>query len=275
MNKLIIGTLASLCVMGSSVQAGDDSCNFQFDHDLSVIENQITLSDSAVKIEIDGSNQLYINDELQSLTAEEQAVLDAYADNIRLLIPEVSAIAMEGVSLGIDAASLALGSLLGQGDPDYLEFMQKIQELADSIILKLDLENFDSKRIEQTFDSEFENEIETLVEETVNELTPRLMAKVMTAAMMDGGVENAMELRAEQLEADIANLVEPRAEALEARAEELCEIITEIDMLENQLVASGFEQMDLLKAGEDGHHRAINLNGLEKLKDMKNYKIHN
>ncbi|NNJ72711.1 MAG: DUF2884 family protein, partial [Enterobacterales bacterium] len=176
MKQLIIGTLVSLCVMGTSVQASDDSCNFQFDHDLSVIDNQITLSDAAITISIDGNNQLYINDELQSLSSEQQALLDSYAGNIRLLIPEITAIALEGVSLGIDAASLALGSLLGQGDPDYLEFMQRIQELADNIILKLDLENFDSKRIEATFDNEFEKEIEALVEQTVNELTPRLMA---------------------------------------------------------------------------------------------------
>ena len=275
MKKLIIGTLASLCVMSASVQASDDSCNFQFDHDLSVIDNQITLSDSAITIEIDSSNQLFINNEPQSLTAEQQEILDAYADNIRLLIPEVSAIAMEGVSLGIDAASLALGSLLGQGDPDYLEFMQKIQELADNIMLKLDLENFDSKRIESSFDAEFENEIETLVEETIEDLTPRLMAKVMTAAMMDGGVENAMELQAEQLEMDIENMIEPRAEALEARAHELCAIVTEIDTLENQLVASGFEQMDLIRADTEGKNHSFELKGLEKLKEMKNYKIIN
>ena len=275
MKQLIIGTLVSLCVIGTSAQASDDSCNFQFDHDLSVIDNQITLSDTTLTISIDGSNQLYINDELQSLSAEQQALLDSYAGNIRLLIPEITAIALEGVSLGIDAASLALGSLLGQGDPDYLEFMQKIQELADTIILKLDLENFDSKRIEATFDNEFEKEIEALVEQTVNELTPRLMAKVMAAAMMDGGVENAMEMRTQQLESDITNLVEPRAEALEARADELCQIITEIDSIENQLVASGIEQMDLIQPGSGDHHSSFNIKGLDKLKDMKNYKIHN
>ena len=248
--------------------ASDDACSFSFDHDLSVINNDITISQTnSNKVFIDFNNQLFINDQIQALTPEQQRLVDDYADNIRLLIPEVTAIAVEGVSLGIDAASLALGTLLGEGDPDYLEFVQNVQDLGDKIVAKLDANNFDSRELERAFEEDFEREIETFVEQTINDLTPRLMAKVMTAALTDGGGMSDFEMRAENLEADIEAFVEPRAQLLEQRAEELCAIVQTLDTIETDLVNSGLEKMDLIKADGKGN---INLNNL---RDKKNYSI--
>ena len=268
MKNLFIGTLVSLSLLSNVSLAHDDGCSFDFDHDLSVIDNAITISsDDTIKVHIDSSNQLYINDVAQSLSSEQQELVDAYADNIRLLIPEITSIAVEGVGLGIDAASLALGTLLGEGDPDFLEFTQKIQDLGDKILERIDPDNFDSKELERAFDEDFEKEIESFVEQTVNELTPRLMAKVMTAALTDGGNVSDLEMRAESLEHDIEAMVEPRAEALEQRAEELCVVIQELDNIETQLVESGLDKMDLIKADGDG---SINV---KRFKNNKNYKV--
>lgn len=273
MKKVLISTMASVSLLSSAVMANDDACSFSFDHDLSVINSDITISQSgSAKVFIDYNNQLFIDDQPQSLTSEQQALVDAYADNIRILIPEVTAIAVEGVSLGIDAASMALGTLLGEGDPDYLDFLQSVQELGDKIVAKLDANAFDSRELERAFEEDFEKEIEAFVESTINDLTPRLMAKVMTAALTEGGGASDLEMRAENLEANIEAMVEPRAELLEQRAEELCSIIVTLDSIENQLVSSGLEKMDLIKADSDGSG-TINFNNFEKYKDKKNFAI--
>ncbi len=262
MKKFIIGSVASLSLLSSAVMAKDDACSFSFDHDLSVINNDITISQTgSTKVFIDYNNQLFINDQIQALTPQQQNLVDSYADNIRLLIPEVTAIAVEGVALGIDAASLALGTLLGEGDPDYLQFVQNVQNLGDRIVAKLDANNFDSRELERAFEEDFENEIETFVEQTVNELTPRLMAKVMTAALTDGESMNDFEARAQNLESDIEAFVEPRAEMLEQRAEELCTIVQTLDAIETDLVSSGLEKMDLIKADGQGDINLKNISG--------------
>ncbi|MEL0067026.1 MAG: DUF2884 family protein [Gammaproteobacteria bacterium] len=270
MKKVLISTLASASLLSSAVMAHDDACSFSFDHDLSVINSNITISQTGTsKVFIDDNNQLFIDDQVQALTSEQQKLVDDYADNIRILIPEITSIAVEGINLGIDAASLAIGTLLGEGDPDYLEFVQRLQDLGDKIVAKIDSDNFDSRELERAFEDDFENEIEAFIDETMNELTPRLMAKVMTAALTDGGTSD-FEMRAESMEADIEAMVEPRAEMLEQRAEELCTIITQLDTIENQLVESGLEKMDLIKANGDG---SITFDSFDKFKDKKNFAI--
>ncbi|MEL0036906.1 MAG: DUF2884 family protein [Gammaproteobacteria bacterium] len=270
MKKVLISTLASASLLSSAVMAHDDACSFSFDHDLSVINSNITISQTGTsKVFIDDNNQLFIDDQVQALTSEQQKLVDDYADNIRILIPEITSIAVEGINLGIDAASLAIGTLLGEGDPDYLEFVQRLQDLGDKIVTKIDSDNFDSRELERAFEDDFENEIEAFIDETMNELTPRLMAKVMTAALTDGGTSD-FEMRAESMEADIEAMVEPRAEMLEQRAEELCTIITQLDTIENQLVESGLEKMDLIKANGDG---SITFDSFDKFKDKKNFAI--
>lgn len=271
MKKALIGSLMTISMISNPIWAHEDSCSFSFDHDLSVMDNAITISNSSTdKIYIDSSNQLYINDIAQPLSSEQQQMVDAYANNIRLLIPEVISIATEGVGLGIDAASLAMGTLFGEGDPDYLEFTQRIQELGDKILMRLDANQFDSKALEQAFDKEFEAEIEAFAEDTVNQLMPRLMAKAMAAAMSNDASAGDFEMRADRIEHEVTAFIEPRAEALEARAEELCEIIVTLDGIEAQMVETGLSKMDLIRADANG---SINLNKLDKLKDSKHYKI--
>ena len=89
----------------------------------------------------------------------------------------------------------------------------------------------------------------------------------MTAALTDGSSMSDFEMRAENLESDIEAFVEPRAELLEQRAEELCSIVQTLDAIETDLVNSGLEKMDLIKADGKGN---INLNNLS---DKKNYSI--
>ncbi len=254
---MIAGAL-SLALMSAPTQAHNgEMCDYQLDYDLTVEDSAITfVQDSGTEITINQDNQLYVNGSEKSLNGEQQVLIDNYADGIRDLIPEVTAIALEGINLGVQAASMAIGTLLGEGDPDFESFSFKINELADNIKMKLETDNFSSKRLEYAFDTEFEQQIENIVEDAVTDLTPRLMAKVMTAALSgdEGGISD-LEMRAESIEHEIENFIEPKAEALEARAEELCGSVDTLDALETKMVDSGLEMMDLIEKGNgsNGH----------------------
>ena len=253
---MIAGAL-SLALMTAQTQAdNNEMCNFQLDYDLTVENSAITfVKDSGTEITIDQDNQLFFNGTKKSLDSNQQQLIDNYADGVRDLIPEVTAIAIEGVNLGVQAASMALRTLLGEGDADFERFNYKISELAESITMKLDANNFSSKQLEEAFDNEFEQEIEDIVEQAVTELTPRLIAKVLTAAMSgdEAGITD-FEERANAIEHEVENFVEPKAEALEARADELCGSIEGLDVLETKMVESGLEMMDLITKDQDGYN---------------------
>lgn len=254
---MIAGAL-SLALMSAPAQANNgEMCDYQLDYDLTVEGSAITfVQDSGAEITIDQDNQLFINGSEKYLDSTQQVLIDNYADGIRDLIPEVKAIALEGINLGVQAASMAIGTLLGEGDPDFENFSFKLNELANNIKMKIETDSFSTKGLEDAFDNEFEQQIENVVEEAVTELTPRLMAKVMTAALSgdEGGVSD-LEQRAESIEHEVKNFIEPKAEALEARAEELCSSVDNLDALETKMVESGLEMMDLIEKGSDtnGH----------------------
>ncbi|MCP3675169.1 MAG: YggN family protein [Gammaproteobacteria bacterium] len=254
---LIAGAL-SLALMCVPTQASNDEmCDYRLDYDLTVEDASITfVQDSGKKITINKNNQLYVNGSEKSINGEQQILIDNYADGIRDLIPEITAIALEGINLGVQAASMAIGTLLGEGDPDFKSFSFKINEFADNIKMKFETDNFSSKRLKYAFENEFEQQIESIVEDAVIELTPRLMAKVMTAALSgdEGGISD-LEMRAESIEHDVESFVEPKVEALEARAVELCGSVDNLDTLETKMVDSGLEMMNLIKKGngENGY----------------------
>ena len=248
-------------LFASPIQAHNgEMCNYELDYDLTVQDSAITFSnDSNTNIEIDQDNNLYVNKQKQSLNNEQQKLIDNYADGVRVLIPEITEIAIEGVNLGVQAAGMALGALLGEGDPDFIRFNSKIEDLANTITINLDANNFSSSRIEDAFDDDFEDELESVVEEAVTEITPRLMAKVVAAAMSgDEHQISSIEDRADSIEDEIKNVIEPQAEALEARADELCVSIEDLNTLENKLVESGLEMMDLIEEENSSHRHNSN-----------------
>jgi len=247
----------------TSVQAhSNEMCNFEMDYDLTIEDSALSFTkESGKNITIDQDNQLFINGNQKQLDSKQQQLIDDYADGVRNLIPEVTAIAIEGVNLGVEAATMALGILLDGSDPDIARFSSKLNQLAQNITMKLDAAHFSSKNLEQAFDSEFEAEIETIIEEAVTQITPKLISKVLTAAMSgEEGTISDIEQRAEFMEQEIENYVEPRADALEARADELCESIASLDELETKMVDSGLEMMDMIEKGQGDYKESKNNN---------------
>lgn len=255
--------LLTMPLFTTSVQAhSNEMCNFEMDYDLTIENSALSFTkESGENITIDQDNQLFINGKQKQLDGKQQRLVDDYADGVRDLIPEVTALAIEGVNLGVEAATMALGILLDGSDPDIARFSTKLNQLAQNITVKLDATHFSSKNLEQAFDSEFEAEIESIVEEAVTEITPKLISKVLTAAMSgEEGTLSDIEHRAEFLEQEIESYVEPRADALEARADELCESIGTLDELETRMVASGLEMMDMIEKDKDDHKDSKNGN---------------
>lgn len=252
--NMIVGAL-SLALVSTPIQAiNDKDCSFDLDYDFAIKNSEITFSKSkGNKVFINRDNQLFVNGVEQSLNSEQQLLMDNYANGVRDLIPEITNIAIDGVSLGVKAASMALSTLLGDGSPQFAHFNERVTHLADSITSKLSSTDFSTSAIEESFGAEFEEEIETVVEEAIAEITPIIMAQIVTAAMSGGDNSvSDLEMRAENLEHQIKGFIEPQAEALEARAEELCLSIAALDNLETKMVESGLEMMDLISEGGHG-----------------------
>jgi len=237
---LVIALLTSPITANNQLNLDNAQCNFDFGYHLKMKNSSITFTDENGKeINIDQDNNLRIDGSRQNLNSNQQALINDYADGIRVLIPEFRSLAVEAVNIGVTAAGMALSTLLGEDDPDFSRFNSKITEIANVVTDKINADNFDN---------DFDSELGAVIEDAVEEITPRLMAKVMTAALSgdESGISD-IEARAKNLERDIETFVEPQAEALEARAEELCSSIDELDRIEDQMVSSGLEMMNLIE----------------------------
>ncbi len=106
---VLLGVLSLAFISSTALANNNNMCDYQMDYDL-IIKNAALsfVKESGNAIIIDQDNRLLMNGNEISLTKVQQELIDDYADGVRDLIPEVAAIAVEGVNLGVEAATMAL-----------------------------------------------------------------------------------------------------------------------------------------------------------------------
>jgi len=213
--------------------------NFEIDNDRITLENV-----NHEEIIITAEDELYHNGDKVDLTGEQSYLVRHYAKGVRGVTDEIIIIVKDGVGLGVKAATMAIGAILGDEDKDFSEFEVKINALATRIEKRIDTKKFSSHGMEH----EFESEIEEVVEDAVATIAPRLMAKVMSAAMSGDEEEvRRLEARAEGIEEKIETMIEPEVRLIEARAEALCKHVKKLNDIEDEMVESDLAMMDIIE----------------------------
>lgn len=220
--------------------AHDNSCDVDLQAGVAINQDSIAFTQNnklAYKIE---NQQLYVGDQFIPLNSEQQQLVNHYADEIRALVPEVKAIAMEGLDMASEGVNLAFNELLGEGNQVGEDLVAEIQNIRVEINQKLSLEqgitfSEDGVLDEDFLGPEFEERIESAVENAVQNSMGTLLMAVGQEMLMSGGDMDAFETRMENFGQQIEHEMESRGEALEQRAEELCQAIVEIDRQEELL----------------------------------------
>jgi hypothetical protein len=165
-----------------------------------------------------------------SVSTTDADSLRRYESDVRALVPEVAAIAREGIDIGFAAMTSVTAAFAEDGDS------------RARMVDKLKRKRIDAqKRIDDTLGAghwhreDTDRLVEDAVSDSVGDLVGTVTAGAVSAALSgDQAKVAALEARANSLDAAIKREVDTRADALEKRAHALCPKLAELDGIQKQ-----------------------------------------
>lgn len=202
-------------------------------------------------VQINHDKQLFVYGREITLSKEQALRLNEYAKGIRTQVPEIVSIAIDGVDLGLKSVNKVIGGLTGQNSVYHQKVQQKFDEIKMRIHLKFNhsdtnyyLAPQDFDNFEELFNGEFEQEIDEIIS---NSLGTILMA--VDDAMLTEPNNNELpnEQNANNLSTDeqiqnigqeIEVVVNTKASALSDKANQFCENMVKLNLIEDELQIS-------------------------------------
>ena len=208
------------------------SCDMRSDYTLSLSPDALPFEreDKSHRIEM-RQGQLLVDGKAVTLSAADREKVQRFEQELRALMPEVRAIALEAVDIAYTAVSHVMRTFAS----DSASAERSIARLEDD--RKAMRAKIESQAGTPWFD---EREFEKVIESTVATVIPEVVGDVTAAAVKAAlsGDEHAVEeieRKAERMEKEIERDVEARADVLEKRADQLCPRLTELDRIESSL----------------------------------------
>ena len=238
--------LATALLLSAGAEArGTDVCDFESEFDLKIQPQSLVFHrDSGFPKTIEmRRGTLRIDGRAVALTPEDATRIEHYESEVRALVPEVKAIAMDAIGIASEAVIQVATTFAGDNSKQALE---RVDELTDDLAARVAASNDTAE-----WDNE---EFEEAIEALVGELVPMMMGDIAAVAIQaaltgDTDAAEKLEKRAERMEEAIEQKVERRADELEARAEALCPRVEALDDLEAALTVrlADNRRIDLLE----------------------------
>jgi hypothetical protein len=222
-----------------------DSCDLQIDRDVTVTPTYLRVfEDNKTLYKISKDGELWVRGKPVEMTEEQRRLGSQYVESMHTLVPELTTLVSETLSITGDSLNLAFTSAFGE-ESKIGEKLQESLHLAkvqfDEAVAASGDEYTISREgmagFEEAFGEDFEESIESVVSESLGSVFMTL-GKAMVSG--DGNFEQRMEAFGERMERMGEKLeldMEDMAHNLEARGESLCEGFAKVDELENQLQA--------------------------------------
>lgn len=223
--------VAALELNFSSHNKQGSICQYQIDKNIKLSAAQVTLGGTQ-PIVLGNDGSLQIEGKPQTLGADDKAKLRDYAAALRQFVPEVHNIAIEGVSLGLEAMTLVQAGLSGKApDPDRLAEQQALKNALFSARSKDTLNTDDFPfALDKHYEAELFGEFASATWDI-----SAIALKESLLGMFNPARAEALEARTEAMEAKLDSYIESRAEALENRGDALCATVKRLDSLEREL----------------------------------------
>ncbi len=165
-----------------------------------------------------------------SVSAADADSLRRYESDVRALVPEVAAIAREGVDIGFAAMTSVTAAFAEDGD-SRARMVDKLKRKRIESLKQID----DTLGAGHWHREDTDRIVEKAVSDSVGDLVGTVTAGAVSAALSgDQAKVAALEARANSLDAAIKREVDTRADALEKRAHALCPKLAELDGLQKQ-----------------------------------------
>ncbi|MEP7184886.1 MAG: DUF2884 family protein [Rhodanobacter sp.] len=209
------------------------SCSVNSDYDVSVYNSGIHFSRDAGNphdvLMHDG--HLQIDGHPQSVSPADAARLRQYESHVRTLMPEVAAIARDGVGLGFDALT-TVAATFADSSEDRQRITRELASQRRRVLGRIEQGIGSGQWRQRDMDQVMENDMGDAVSTLVSTVASRAAKAALSG---DQSQVASLEARAQSLDQSIEQAVEVPAERLGKRADALCPRLVELDQLQHQL----------------------------------------
>jgi DUF2884 family protein len=224
--------LASLPVVAHGIHVDNDGCGVDYKtaYDVSVARNGIDFTRA------DGTPvKVFMHDGRLTVDGRDVRVSDAdahrlrdYEGAVRALVPEIAAIAREGIDIGYSAMTTVAATFVQDGDARR-SMLAKLERNHARALARLD-ESIGAGRWRQ---HEVDDLVESVVGDSVSEVVGSVTGDAVSAALSGDSAKIAgLEARANSLDKAIDHEVNKRADKLGDRARALCPRLADLDHLQ-------------------------------------------
>lgn len=238
------------------VHLHDQKCSFGTDYDVRVQPDGIAFErDDGTPGRVfmhDGA--LRVDGRAMAVSAGDAARLREYEGQVRRLLPEVAAIAREGVDIGFDALTTVVATFADE-PAERSRLTEELNAQHRQALASVD--NGLGQGVWRKHS--VEDLMEHQVGDAVSTLVGTVTAKAVKAALSgDQSQVAALEARADSLDKSIDKEVNARADRLGARADALCPQLARLDQLQQQFEfrlkdGSRLALVDRQEHGEEDH----------------------
>lgn len=173
-----------------------------------------------------GGGKLFINGEPAALSPADQARIDGFEKELRLLVPESRKVATEAIVMAIDALSSVSTAMSGD---------EADSRGADAVRAKAIAAANNSKTLPFFNDEAMQGIVEPIVAEYVPKITGNALGFAVKAMFAGEQKNKAMEARMQAMEKDLDSRMRARAKSLEPLAESMCKRIQRMDRIDDSL----------------------------------------
>jgi len=260
MRKTLIAVLLTSLV--ASVSADPNQCDYSVDYNININDQQIRFDKKNGDKVIFEGQRLKINGEFVALTDDQMLTSQKFQRRTRALVPKIAYIAVEGVEMGVKAATIAITSLFGDGEDVHQDLIAPIEAISEKVKANISETSLNTQALEDAFDEDFKSEIKKLVATALSKYSGKIVGQVIGAIFSGDNEEiEDFEFRMENMEHDIERYVEKQAEALEEKADELCIDLKAIAELDQQLESiDGYPKDGIIQEGSDHGFKISGLN---------------
>ncbi|KAF7767481.1 hypothetical protein PCIT_a4373 [Pseudoalteromonas citrea] len=235
----LITSSSAFATSNHSLQFNSDECQVEFKNDVMITPEQLQITTAQQsQWTINDSGNVSKDGEVISLTSTQQDAMRDYADSLRVQLPKVANIALEGVKIAgvaLNEVSNAfeLSSLNSIGvvlDELHIEINDTFYQDGAFVMGKQTFDQFGSN-----FDQQFEAQIESAVQGAMMESIGSILMAIGSEMTSSNGDMSSFEQRMKDIGQAIEEKVEMQARAIESQADQLCGQFATIAQTEQQL----------------------------------------
>ncbi|WP_331346216.1 DUF2884 family protein [Cellvibrio sp. UBA7661] len=233
--------IAGVCLaMACGVQAGQ-SCNINVQGDLSISKEAIRVAEEGRPVyEITRNHTLLVDGVAVALDDEQTVLLARYESQLRALVPQVKGVAVEGINMAATALSIAIDSLLGDGNKVSQQLRDELNGLKGDVQQYFSPDNtirFNAKgdNTPDLLGDYFATRVERIVETSVQESLGDVLLALGREVLASGVDMEAFGVRMEKFGQQMEQQMNAKSALLETRGAALCDSIRALDVVEEQL----------------------------------------